>query len=331
MVITHSVIKNPGEKGYASEWNAEHIFDDENRALRGSSFIVAASDSRDKERADYVCDGTADEVEINTAINNLPAGGGGIQLLEGTYDINSSIIISKNNVSIEGMGSSTIIQTVGDIFGIHADTKTGISISRLKIRGSGAGNPMNVGILFENVTESRITGVWVTWTSNTGILVYYSEGVIISDCRVWDGRAEGMYFSGCEKCSMVNNSVHDMDWEGMGFGQCESCILLGNLIYQNGRNGVFFSFTNNSIVSNNQIKDNDYANTATYDGIRLLSSDRNILLNNRCMDNDRYEINISNAACDKNLVLGNIVYGTDHVGAIQDLGTGTELAHNITT
>lgn len=37
-----------------------------------ATLIVAASDSKHSEWTDYICDGTADQTEINNAINALP-------------------------------------------------------------------------------------------------------------------------------------------------------------------------------------------------------------------------------------------------------------------
>ena len=47
-------------------------------AIRTATLVVAASDSSDKSKAqaDYICDGTADNVQIQAAIDALPAGGG---------------------------------------------------------------------------------------------------------------------------------------------------------------------------------------------------------------------------------------------------------------
>ena len=48
-----------------------------------ATFTVAAYNSTWKAHADYVCDGTNDEVQIEAALNALPSPGGTIQLLEG--------------------------------------------------------------------------------------------------------------------------------------------------------------------------------------------------------------------------------------------------------
>ena len=62
--------------------------------------------------ADYYTDGTADNVEIQGAINALPAGGGRIVLTEGTYNIADKILINKSNVTIEGAGSATLLKAI---------------------------------------------------------------------------------------------------------------------------------------------------------------------------------------------------------------------------
>ena len=59
---------------------------------------------------DYLCDGTADQTEINAAITALPATGGEVVILDGTYNITAKINVAKNNVSIRGNGNATILK-----------------------------------------------------------------------------------------------------------------------------------------------------------------------------------------------------------------------------
>src|SRR5690606_10342020 len=56
----------------------------------GVSIIVASStaSSEVKDSAAYVCDGTGDQSEINSAISDVQSAGGGVvQLTEGTYNL----------------------------------------------------------------------------------------------------------------------------------------------------------------------------------------------------------------------------------------------------
>lgn len=86
-----------------------------NRALdslsRSATVVVAASDSKHKEAADYVCTGNNDQDTIMEAINSLPSYGGTVQLLEGNYHNSKSIVIERENVTLEGAGRATRIHT----------------------------------------------------------------------------------------------------------------------------------------------------------------------------------------------------------------------------
>lgn len=69
-----------------------------------ATLIVAASDSVHQESADFTCDGTDDQVEINDAIALLPNRGGRVLLLEGTYSITDSIQMIHWEMTLEGQG-----------------------------------------------------------------------------------------------------------------------------------------------------------------------------------------------------------------------------------
>lgn len=75
-----------------------------------ATFVVGPSSNSDSADYDYVTDGTDDDVQIQAAIDALPAGGGKILLREGTYTIGTQIDIDDTNITLEGMGGSTIIQ-----------------------------------------------------------------------------------------------------------------------------------------------------------------------------------------------------------------------------
>lgn len=70
-----------------------------------ATIVIAASDSLNKVRADYVCDGTDDDVQIQAAIDALTAypGGGRVVLLDGNFNIGSSIGI-RGALLLEGQG-----------------------------------------------------------------------------------------------------------------------------------------------------------------------------------------------------------------------------------
>lgn len=88
-----------------------------------STLYVAANDApaADKTRADYLCDGTADDVEIQAAITTLKGQGGGAVLLSpGTFNIATRITIAgagdvdvEQDIMLMGTGPSNTTLTLG--------------------------------------------------------------------------------------------------------------------------------------------------------------------------------------------------------------------------
>lgn len=184
MGIKHSVPKVSGDRGFATEWNADHVIDGnvdfahrqplnlriENRTdwpagpytgqiiyrsdlnqlyvWNGSAwvlltaaalapkvpvtFVVAAYNSQDTGRADYVCDGTDDQVTIQSAISALPASGGSIYLLEGTYNITSPINTSGATV-FSGSGFGTLLVATSDFIGAVLSVASQTLVQNLRI------------------------------------------------------------------------------------------------------------------------------------------------------------------------------------------------------
>lgn len=84
---------------------------------RSATYVVAASNApaHVKAQADYVCDGTDDNVEIQVALNALPAGGGVVQLTAGTFTLSANIVAYGSYRTLQGTGSATIIKATTDV------------------------------------------------------------------------------------------------------------------------------------------------------------------------------------------------------------------------
>lgn len=80
------------------------------RRTNQSNTLIVASSSFDG-TYDYRCDGTADDVQIQAAIDYISAtfSGGVVQLTSGTYVISDPIAMGAN-ITLRGEGSATIIQ-----------------------------------------------------------------------------------------------------------------------------------------------------------------------------------------------------------------------------
>ncbi|MFA5152319.1 MAG: hypothetical protein WC554_07170, partial [Clostridia bacterium] len=101
--------------------------------------------------ADYTCDGTNDNVQFTLAINALPAGGGKLTVLAGTYSFGATVTRAIANVSIEGMGLSTYFTYNGadPIFTAGGNNWT---FSNLKTDAGSIDIGVTTGWLMENVT-----------------------------------------------------------------------------------------------------------------------------------------------------------------------------------
>lgn len=85
-----------------------------------TTYRVAAFNASNGGRieADLLCDGTADDVQINAAIQALPAGGGKIELSRGVFYLSDTIRIDRNNVTLQGAGAAPAnTQSSGDTSG----------------------------------------------------------------------------------------------------------------------------------------------------------------------------------------------------------------------
>lgn len=159
-----------------------------NGIVTGATFyrLVAASDASAevKAKADYVCDGSADQVEIQAAINAAQLeGGGAIQLSEGTFQLSAPIMINgtttvdnPRTIVLNGCGQySTILAPILNTNAIALTDWAQTTISNLGILIQGSGSGIVATAVTSGITRSfwnssfenlRISGLFVT--SNTG-------------------------------------------------------------------------------------------------------------------------------------------------------------------
>ncbi|MBM4077863.1 MAG: hypothetical protein FJ267_19715, partial [Planctomycetes bacterium] len=100
--------------------------------------------------ADFVGDGTDDQIAVNAAINSLPDGGL-VQLCEGTYTIRANndgfrggIVINKSNIQLQGRGPSTRLMLANNqdcnVIRVWGDDIENVVIRDLYIHGNRATN-----------------------------------------------------------------------------------------------------------------------------------------------------------------------------------------------
>lgn len=220
-----------GQIIYRTDLNQLYIYDGASWELFGGArravtLIVAASDSLDTEHADYVCDGAADQVEINQAIQALPAAGGMVLLLEGTYNTTGTILIDGNDVTFAGQGAGTKIIETGDNIIILVDTTNRVVIKDLLLYHTGTGT----GIKFDSSNYFLVLDVHVGITCTLALEIVSSDyGRVLGNSFVADGI--GIVLTG-SKNNIINSNFITYPAQGI--------IITGNSDY--------------NIVSNNQVE-----------------------------------------------------------------------------
>jgi len=112
-----------------------------------NTLTVASSTASvaEKASANYVCDGTADDVEINAALTALQTKGGSVLLSGGTFTLAATIAMTgganfADNLYVELVGSGADTTVLAPASGIHAITLTGTpkpGIKKMRINLSG--------------------------------------------------------------------------------------------------------------------------------------------------------------------------------------------------
>jgi hypothetical protein len=134
--------------------------------LAAASFIIAANNStwQDKAAAQIICDGTADNVEIQTALT-ATAVGKTCYLMDGTYTLAAAVTQAAGTLA--GQGQNTILN-VGPVPGNDAAAITaaaGGTIRDMKIVGNVA---QATGRKLQAANDSTFTNIWIS-NNNYGL------------------------------------------------------------------------------------------------------------------------------------------------------------------
>ena len=208
---------------------------------------VAANDSSAlaKNKANYICDGAADDVEINAAISSIT--GGAVLLLAGTYDITSPILL-KGGITLSGENMYTTILKSSTGYAdntIEWEPTTDeyfAEVSNLMIDGDdqGTGYPGNYGIKCTNDNGGTPKDFRVN-----NVFIFKCKGVGIYGDACWGWRITNSITEYCASCGII--------LAGGGQSVINGCFSA----YNSGAYGIWIqSNTNNDIVTNTCVYQN---------------------------------------------------------------------------
>jgi parallel beta-helix repeat protein len=270
-------------------------------AKRSNTIIIAAHDSRDKLRADYVCTGIDDQETINQAISTIASRGGTILFLEGTYILTGSINL-VSNIALVGQGRGTIFKFPENLEGtfnvIYGSEISGIIVSDLKIDGSNLTFDTDiVGISLYKVTNSKVNSCWFEGGDTqriSGIGLSYCKNNIIEG-NIFYNNGSCIDFEN-SICNIIANNVILNSGSAISIFNSDKNIVIGNVSRYSSDSIYIQSSKNNTITGNVSL------NYST--GINLLGSENNTIVGNVCQEGiNGFEVHTSS----NNIIEANVI------------------------
>jgi hypothetical protein len=181
--------------------------------------------------ADYIVDGTADNVQIQEAVDAVElAGGGTVFIRAGDYDIAATInITAEHGIALVGAGWGTTLRIANNanIYAITfipstATTPVWTMIRDLHIHCNGGNQTAGGGIYAQGAVESLFENIWFEEAYGEGLFLYeMSTGNIGHNNRIINchfDRSSGVSGNGMGILMQGNdeNQIIACDFQGLG-------------------------------------------------------------------------------------------------------------------
>lgn len=243
------------------------------KGIPGTKYVVSSTaTAQEKARADYVCDGAADNVEIQAAIDAAQAEGGGIiQLSPGTFNLAATLTVNgtagnenlAKTVTIKGSGQqATKLNVAANTIGITISNWAQIHLDSFGILISGSG----IGIKSIGVTSGDTLSFWHSSFKNLRI----NGGFTATDTSwgmwlemPWRSVFENIEVEGCRNgIRIVNNSAVQ------NAGDCTFNRMFVEIVGTGGY-GLYFDSIDGNMNQNDWIMFEAGANSTGCTGIYL--------------------------------------------------------------
>jgi len=219
--------------------------------------LVAASDSSDKNKAqaNYVCDGISDEREIETALAALPAAGGQVVLLEGTFSVSSPINLVSNSV-LSGQKALTVIKLNDE-----ANCNVIEALGFPNVLGSAPRGYSNITIRDFQIDDNR-TGQTkeASATCGNGIKLQRTDRITIQNCFIFNCLAHAIAIRGVRFGDISKNFIwrcensHGIDLDCAWSDINENITISSNYIKDSGYDGIKTESSHHIVIQGNIIE-----------------------------------------------------------------------------
>lgn len=195
--------------------------------------------------ADYYTDGTADQVEIQQAVNALSSAGGGILYFkEGTYTLSASVTV-KSNILFKGTGITTVFKCSGaiDAFASSTDVISDVAFEGLSFFGTATETPSAPKRGRTTSGSGMVCGININGSLSPLGSFPVITNVDIRNCifkNIYTNTFPPFRLGGITGVSRVSGCTFDNTLDG-GFIFDEEVIYTNNHVKMSADNGVSIS------------------------------------------------------------------------------------------
>jgi parallel beta-helix repeat protein len=302
--------------------------------------------------------GALKAVVESAVYNDLKPGGGTVTFLAGVFDLGAEYLRLEDisDIIFEGAGmNATIIKNSSDA---PDDTEpfntmgaTRVTIRDLTVVAGGSPKTTSDAIDFDRGNFNLVERVKITASRGKGIIFdgknfgWDSQGNIVRSCEIYGTNNDGIQFLASSNNRVEGCFIHDTVQDGIEATKSQNLpdqfqankksndnVIIGNTIDNAGQNGIRIHSSDRNLITGNFITNSSNV-TAGQDGIRILSTDSitcddnrvegNTATDNQATKTQAYGLNIASSLCNRTIV-GTNNFASNKTGSIRDLGTNTQ-------
>jgi parallel beta-helix repeat protein len=302
---------------------------------------------------------------VESAVYNdlKPAGGGTVTFQAGVFDLGTMYfrLEEVRDIVFEGQGMD--VTTIQNYTTESRDTEPfnfkgadRVTIRDLTVVAGGTPRTTSDAIDFDKGNDSLVQRVKITYSRGKGIIFdgkdagWTSQGNTVLDCDISGTNNDGIQFLASTNNRVEGCFIHDTVKDGIEATKSQSNApqphkksndndIVGNIIDNAGQNGIRIHSSDRNVITGNHIT-NSSDDTANQDGIRIIcdesiTGDDNRVEGNTATDNQAtktqaYGLNIASSLCNRTSVGTNSFTG-NKTGALRDVGTHTQYGTTDTT
>src|SRR4030042_1936855 len=139
-----------------------------------------------------------------------------------TTDINQTIQIDTNNITLDGNGHTITGESIG--YGVILSERSGITITNLNVQ------QFDFGIYLNSSSNNTLIGNTSDSNDNYGIHLFNSDGNTLANNTFTSNNWSGIFLSSSDNNTITNNTTSNNSQDGIGLSSSSSNTLTNNTV-----------------------------------------------------------------------------------------------------